>query len=146
MKRVLLCLLSYVCVFEAQSAQVVNVEYIHKIIKKKWDIELSYNSALVTPKVVANMEYLLAAVDATNRLINGVVTTDYANGEYATTAAVDTIAADRAVETLVRYERLLKVSLDYGDGVFNDVLCLGGKGCVLPDVPVTKDKEAFTGK
>lgn len=85
----------------AQSAQIANVEYIHNIIKQKWDITIPYNTELNNPHVVANMKYLLTAVDVANEILNGEVLTDYGNGEYATMVAADTIATNTAVDTLV---------------------------------------------
>lgn len=85
-----------------ESAQVVNVEYIHNVIAQKWDISVPYNSELTNPRVVANMKYLLTAIDVANEMLNGEKMTDYGNGEYATTVAADVIAVDTAVETLVQ--------------------------------------------
>ncbi len=86
----------------AQSAQVVNVEYVHNAIKQKCDITVPYNPELTNPRVAANMRYLLTAVDVANEMLNGEKTTDYGNGEFATVFAADTVATDTAVETLVK--------------------------------------------
>ena len=40
----------------ATTGQMVNVEYIHKYIKQKWDIDIAYSPKLDTPMRVANME------------------------------------------------------------------------------------------
>ena len=42
----------------AQSAQIVNVEYIHKLIEQQHGITVPYNSELQNPRVAANMKYL----------------------------------------------------------------------------------------
>ncbi len=86
----------------AHSAQVVNVEYIHNAIKQKWDITIPYNPELTSPHVVANMKYLLTAVDVANRKLNGAKWTSYGNGDYATTVAADTIATDTAIDKLIK--------------------------------------------
>ena len=100
MKKILAFLLFLLCV-PAQSAQVVNVEYIHNAIRQKWGVMVPYNSELTNPRVVANMKYLLTAVDVANEILNGGRLTDYGNGEYATMVAVDTIATDTAVDRLI---------------------------------------------
>ena len=78
----------------AHSAEMVNVEYVHKVLLNRWGIDLPYNPALKNPQVAANMKYLLTVVDIANAYLNGKKTTDYGNGEYATLAAADTIATN----------------------------------------------------
>ena len=85
----------------AHSAEMVNVEYVHKVLLNRWGIDLPYNPALKNPQVAANMKYLLTVVDIANAYLNGKKTTDYGNGEYATLAAADTIATNTAMDTLV---------------------------------------------
>lgn len=85
----------------AHSAEMVNVEYVHKVLLNRWGIDLPYNPALKNPHVAANMKYLLTVVDIANAYLNGKKTTDYGNGEYATLAAADTIATNTAMDTLV---------------------------------------------
>ena len=85
----------------AHSAEMVNVEYVHKVLLNRWGIDLPYNPALKNPQVAANMKYLLTVVDIANAYLNGKKTTDYGNGEYATLAAADTIATNTAIDTLV---------------------------------------------
>lgn len=85
----------------AHSAEMVNVEYVHKVLLNRWGIDLPYNPALKNPQVAANMKYLLTVVDIANAYLNGKKTTDYSNGEYATLAAADTIATNTAMDTLV---------------------------------------------
>ena len=85
----------------AHSAEMVNVEYVHKVLLNRWGIDLPYNPALKNPHVAANMKYLLTVVDIANAYLNGKKTTDYGNGEYATLAAADTIATNTAIDTLV---------------------------------------------
>ena len=85
----------------AQSAQVANVEYIHLLIKQEWGIEVPYYPE--NAKLVANMEYLLMVVDRANLMLNGEATSSYASDPvYATKQAVDTIAVNQAVETLIK--------------------------------------------
>ena len=86
----------------AQSAQVVNVEYIHNLIQNKWDITIPYNPELPNPRVVANMKYLLTAIDVANEMLNGGKWTNYGNGEYATNQVADTVAVDTAVMNLIQ--------------------------------------------
>lgn len=101
MKKLILFLFMLI-VTPVQSAQIVNVEYIHNAIKQKWDITVPYNAELSNSRVAANMKYLLTAVDVANELLNGEKTSDYGIGEYATTIAADTIATDTAVKTLIQ--------------------------------------------
>ena len=82
---------------------VVNVGYIHDLIAQQWGIEVPYNQELTDLSVVANMEYLLAAIDVANKKLNGWPTTSYARTEYATTAAADSVATNEAVKTLIKY-------------------------------------------
>ncbi len=85
----------------ANAAQVANVEYIHLLIKQEWGIEVPYYPE--NAKLVANMEYLLMVVDRANLMLNGEETSSYASDPvYATKQAVDTIAVNQAVETLIK--------------------------------------------
>ncbi len=85
----------------AQSAQVANVEYIHQLINQQWGIEVPYYPE--NAKLVANIEYLLTVVDRANLMLNGEATSSYASDPvYATKQAVDTIAVNQAVETLIK--------------------------------------------
>lgn len=86
----------------AHAAEMVNVEYVHKLLLDRWGINLPYNPALENPQVAANMKYLLTVVDIANAYLNGKKTTDYGNSEYATLAAADTIATNTAFDDLVR--------------------------------------------
>ena len=86
----------------AHAAEIVNVEYVHKLLLDRWGINLPYNPALENPQVAANMKYLLTVVDIANAYLNGKKTTDYGNSEYATLAAADTIATNTAFDDLVR--------------------------------------------
>ena len=86
----------------AHSAEMVNVEYVHKVLLNRWGIDLPYNPALKNPQVAANMKYLLTVVDIANAYLNGKKTTDYGNSEYATLAAADTIATNTAMDNLIR--------------------------------------------
>lgn len=86
----------------AHAAEMVNVEYVHKVLLNRWGINLPYNPALENPQVAANMKYLLTVVDIANAYLNGKKTTDYGNSEYATLAAADTIATNTAIDNLIR--------------------------------------------
>ena len=86
----------------AISAEMVNVEYVHNILRWRWGIDLPYNTNLTNPHVAANMKYLLTVVDIANKRLNGEKTTDYGNSDYATLAAADTVATNTAIDTLVR--------------------------------------------
>ncbi len=101
MKKILAFLLFLLCV-PAYSAQVVNVEYIHNAIRQKWQISVPKNLALTNPQVVANMKYLLTTIDVANQILNGEKTSGYGDGEFATLVAADTVAADRAIDTLIK--------------------------------------------
>lgn len=107
----------------AQSAQIVNVEYIHQLINQKWDITIPYNAELTNPHVAANMKYLLTAVDVANEILNGEPTTDYGSGEFATMVAADTIATNIAVDTLVqqkaKYEFFMTTTDDTSEFTFH---------------------------
>ena len=102
MKKILSLFFGFLCIFAANAAQVANVEYVHTLIEQEWDISIPYNSALSDVHTVANMKYLLTAIDVANEILNGEKTTDYGNGEFATLQAADTIATNTAVETLIQ--------------------------------------------
>lgn len=99
----------------ANAAQIANVEYVHKMIEHTWDITVPYNPVLTNVKTMANMKYLLTAVDVANEILNGEKTTDYGNTEFATTQVADTIATIQAVETLVKQEEKYKFFLTTTD-------------------------------
>ncbi len=113
MKKIVSLILGVLCVFGANAAQIANIEYVHKMIEHKWDITVPYNPALTDVKTIANMKYLLTAVDVANEILNGEKTTDYGNGEFATTQIADTVATNQAVETLVRKEIEYKFYLTF---------------------------------
>lgn len=101
--------LFFVCCFFSgfvlvvNAAQVANVEYVHDIVKEKWEIEVPY--APENSKSVANVEYLLKVIDKTNELLSdGRNTTYYALDEkYATKQAVDVVAVQNAIKKLIVY-------------------------------------------
>ena len=101
MKKILLILFGLLFVSGAYSAQIANVEYVHKMIEQTWDITVPYNNALNSVKQIANMKYLLTAIDVANHMLNGSATTDYGNGEFATLQVADTDTVNTAIETLV---------------------------------------------
>lgn len=100
-KRILI-LLSCLFTHTAYSAQAVNVEYIHNRIRQKWQITVPKNPTLINSQVIANMKYLLTAIDVANQILNGEKTSNYGEGEFATMAAADTIATDQAINTLIK--------------------------------------------
>ena len=101
MKKILLILFGLLFVSGAYSAQIANVEYVHKMIEQTWDITVPYNSALNSVKQIANMKYLLSTIDVANHMLNGSATTDYGNGEFATLQVANTDTVNTAVETLI---------------------------------------------
>ena len=93
----------------AQSAQVANVEYIHKLVNQRWGIEVPYYPE--NAKLVANMEYLLTVVDRANNLLNEEPFTSYGTDPvYATKQAVDIIAVGDAVNRLITYKPMFYVT------------------------------------
>ena len=100
LKRIFLAiLLLFTSYVPAHSAEIVNVEYVHSLIKKVWDIDVPYYEDSL--KYAANMEYVLKAVDKANEILNGTPTTDYGSSEYATLYAADTVATIDAVNRLI---------------------------------------------
>ena len=102
MKRLLFGFFCVLFCGAAQSAQIVNVEYIHKLIEQEHGITVPYNSELHDPTVAANMKYLLTTIDVANQMLSGESITDYGNSEYATTVATDTVATLEMVRDHVR--------------------------------------------
>ena len=102
MKKIFFALIGCLTVICAHAAQIANIEYVHKMIEHKWDITVPYNPTLSNVKSMANMKYLLTAIDVANEILNGEPTTNYGNGEFATLQVADTTATNQAVETLVR--------------------------------------------
>ncbi|MBR2342610.1 MAG: hypothetical protein IKA73_04070 [Alphaproteobacteria bacterium] len=87
----------------AHAGPIANIEYVHNMIAHVWGINVPYNPELKNPRFAANMEYLLAAVDAANAILNGFETTDYRyDSAYATHSAADTITTNTAVNELIR--------------------------------------------
>ena len=103
MKKILVSLIGCFMAICAHAAQIVNVDYVHKLIAQKWDISVPIKAD--NPMQVANMKYLLTAIDVANEILNGEKTTDYGNGEFATTQIADTTATNTAVETLIKKEQ-----------------------------------------
>lgn len=81
MKKFLCAIFFAIFSFTAHAAQVVNVDYIHKLIQQRWQIDVPINENLKDTSVVANMEYLLAAIDVANKKLNGWATTNYLASE-----------------------------------------------------------------
>ena len=102
MRKILFGVLGCLVAVCAHAAQIVNVDYVHKLIAQKWDVSVPIKAN--SPMQVANMKYLLTAVDVANEILNGEKTTDYGNGEFATLQVADTVATIQAVDTLVRKE------------------------------------------
>ena len=102
MRKILFSVLGCLVAVCAHAAQIVNVDYVHKLIAQKWDVSVPIKAD--SPMQVANMKYLLTAVDVANEILNGEKTTDYGNTEFATLQVADTVATIQAVDTLVRKE------------------------------------------
>jgi hypothetical protein len=84
----------------APAAQAVNVQYIHDCIYKKHGITVPIKTT--TPLQIANVKYLLCAVDRGNEILNGTAT-NYCNHALATQQVVDTVATIDAVNRLIKY-------------------------------------------
>ena len=102
MKWLLGIVFSALFMVAAPAAQVVNVQYIHDLIQQRWGFVVPKNDRLTNSAMVANMEYLMRAIDVANFKLNGWQATNYIKSEYATKAAVDTIATQRAVKELIK--------------------------------------------
>ena len=100
MRKILFSVLGGFVAVCAHAAQIVNVDYVHKLIAQKWDVSVPIKAN--SPMQVANMKYLLTAVDVANEILNGEKTTDYGNGEFATLQVADTVATIQAVDTLIQ--------------------------------------------
>jgi hypothetical protein len=83
----------------APAAQAVNVQYIHDYIQQKHGVTVPIKTT--TPLQIANVKYLLCAVDKTNALCGGA-TTSYCTHALATQQVVDTVATIDAVNRLVQ--------------------------------------------
>ena len=100
MRKILFSVLGCLVAVCAHAAQIVNVDYVHKLIAQKWDVSVPIKAN--SPMQVANMKYLLTAVDVANEILNGEKTTDYGNIEFATLQVADTVATIQAVDTLIQ--------------------------------------------
>ena len=109
MKKILVSLIGCFMAICAHAAQIVNVDYVHKLIAQKWDISVPIKAD--NPMQVANMKYLLTAIDVANEILNGEPTTNYGNGEFATLQVADTTATIQAVDTLIEKKEKYKFSL-----------------------------------
>ncbi|MBD5391816.1 hypothetical protein HDR66_03350, partial [bacterium] len=92
-------------VIPAHAAQIVNVDYVHKIIDRKMTALGATKSMKINATDIyaaANMKYLLTAVDVANEMLNGGALTSYGTTTYATTVAADTVVANTAAETLIQ--------------------------------------------
>lgn len=111
----------------AYAGPMVNVEYIHDLIKNQWGITVPYNPALSDKTVAANMKYLLTAIDRANEILNGKPTTDYGNDEkYATLAAADTVATNEATDRLINLESKFFVTTTPDTNEFSFSLAASG--------------------
>lgn len=102
MKRLLCILFCWLFIGAAFAGQIVNAEYIHNFIQQRWGVTVPYNPSLTNPQVVANMKYLLTAVDVTNAILNEQQITNWGTSEYATTQIADTVATAEAINNLVK--------------------------------------------
>ncbi len=103
MKQLIGFLFGIMLFFSGHAAQVVNVDYVHNLIKNKWDITVPLNEDLTNIYAAVNMKYLLRAIDVANYKMNGWKTTNYTDSVYATNAAADTVAAQYAVNNLIKF-------------------------------------------
>ena len=87
----------------AHAEQIINVEYIHKLIEQEHELVVPYSDKLKSVKQAANTEYMLKIVDIANEMLNGEKITDYGNSEFATTQAIDTVAGIYAVRDFIRH-------------------------------------------
>ena len=74
MKCLLGIFFSLLFIFAAPAAQVVNVQYIHDLIQQRWNITVPKNELLTDSSVVANMKYLLRAIDVANYKLCSLLT------------------------------------------------------------------------
>lgn len=103
MKKLFTSFLLTLLSITANAGPVVNADYVHKLIQQKWNIIIPFNEQLTNRNVVVNMKYLLSAIDVANKKLNGWQTSSYGTGEYATTQVADTIAAQYAVDNLIKF-------------------------------------------
>ncbi len=82
----------------------VNVKYIHDAISAKWGVSVGYNSQLSDKLVIANMKYLMAAIDIANKKIGGSSKV-YSGTSYATSYAVNKRTVDNAIKNLIKKPR-----------------------------------------
>lgn len=130
------------CTTYAKAAQIANVEYVHRTILHRWGVDIAYNEKLNSTNQVANMKYLMTAIDIANRILNGDDTTNYADGDFATQQAIDSVAVDTAIDTLISqspfeirmtnidtsFEHNITISamgdftIDWGDGTIDKIV------------------------
>lgn len=118
MKKLVGVLFGFMFAVTANAAQVVNVQYVHDAINRAWNISVPYNESLVNPSVVANMKYVLTAVDVANAMLNGAATSDWGNSQYATRQVADTVAVDTVVAGLIKVDAV--VPDEPGEDVYDD--------------------------
>lgn len=110
--RFLLCMVVALNVAVARAAvaeptsesPAVNVKYIHDAISAKWGVSVGYNSQLSDKLVIANMKYLMAAIDIANKKIGGSSKV-YSGTSYATSYAVNKRTVDNAIKNLIKKPR-----------------------------------------
>ncbi|MCL1902611.1 MAG: hypothetical protein FWG18_03225 [Alphaproteobacteria bacterium] len=100
MKRFFLGILCLFTAHAAHAAQVVNVDYVHRLIKQVHGIDVPTPATNIYQAV--NVKYVLCAVDAANGILNGM-RTSYCNHTLATTRVMDTTATIEAVNNLIRF-------------------------------------------
>jgi hypothetical protein len=72
------------------AAPIANVEYVHNYIGQATGVNVPIHSSIADNRVVANVEYLLAAIDKLNDLSAGSQSTSFRNGGSVTRYAVNT--------------------------------------------------------
>jgi len=100
MKFTLGIFLSLFFIGNLSAAQIVNVDFIHRYINQKHDINVSIANPSQTGWA-ANMKYMLCTIDVANNILNGWKASNYCNSSFATQRAVDTVAAINGVDILI---------------------------------------------
>ncbi|MBQ7949367.1 MAG: hypothetical protein IJ276_00060 [Alphaproteobacteria bacterium] len=131
LKKLLAVVFGAFFAFAAHAGRIANVEYIHNLIANRIGVEVPYNANLRNPRQVANMEYLLTAVDVANEILNGEATSKYGAGEYATNQIADIAVTEHAVNELVYEEWPFSVTTTENAESFGFIL--GAAGTFMVD-------------
>ena len=99
----------------AEQGQIINIEYVHELVKQEHGIWMDYaDPSPEFRKRAANMKYVLTIVDMVNAHLNGAGWTNYgADPEYATEYAANTVAAIYCIRNLIeRYHFTVTTTAD----------------------------------